>query len=79
MAKKPASVGGKEGLGLGIIGLGVLLLLLPGTSQQISDLEFVSSSAFGILLGATYVLSVFIILAGVAVTFAKFKDDEDEE
>jgi hypothetical protein len=79
MAKKPVTVGPKEGLGMGIIGLGLLLLFLPGTAQQIADLEFVSSSAFGILLGAVYVLSIFIILSGIAVVVARFRDDEEEE
>jgi len=79
MAKKPATVGAKEGLGFGIIALGLLLLFLPSASQQISDLDFVSSSAFAILLGAVYVLSVFIILSGIAVVVAKFKDPEEEE
>ena len=79
MEKKPATVGAKEGLGMGIIALGLLMLFLPGASQQIADLDFVSSSAFAILLGAIYVLSVFIILSGIAVVVAKFKDEEDEE
>ena len=78
MAKKPATVGPKEGLGGGIIALGLLLLLLPSFSQQIADLDYVSSDAFAILLGSVYVLSVFVILAGVAVIVAKFKDDEEE-
>lgn len=73
------TVGAKEGLGLGIIGLGLLMAFLPSASQQIADLEFVSSSAFTILLGSTYVMSVFIIVAGLAVTLAKFKDTEEEE
>lgn len=78
MAKKPVTVGPKEGLGFGIIGLGLLLLFLPGASQQIADLDFVSSDAYAILLGAVYVLSVFIILSGIAVIVGKFRDDEEE-
>ena len=78
MAKKPATVGSKEGLGAGIIALGLLLLLLPSFSQQIADLDYISSDAFAILLGSVYVLSVFVILAGVAVIVAKFKEDEEE-
>ncbi len=78
MAKKPATVGSKEGLGAGIVGLGLLLLLLPSFSQQIADLDFISSDAFAILLGAVYVLSIFVILAGIAVIMAKFKDEEEE-
>lgn len=72
------TVGAKEGLGLGIIGLGLLMVFLPSASQQIADLEFVSSSAFTILLGSTYVMSIFIIVAGLAVTLAKFKDTDEE-
>jgi hypothetical protein len=72
------TVGTKEGLGLGIIGLGLLMAFMPSASQQIADLEFVSSSAFTILLGSTYVMSIFIIVAGLAVTLAKFKDSEEE-
>jgi len=78
MAKKPTTVGPKEGLGVGIIGLGLLLFFLPSASQKIADLDFVGSSAFAILLGAVYVLSVFIVLAGIAVIVAKFKDEEEE-
>jgi hypothetical protein len=79
MAKKPATVGPKEGLGVGIIGLGLLLLFLPSASQQIADLDFVSSSAFAILLGSVYVLSIFIILSGIAVVVARFRDDDEVE
>lgn len=80
MAKKNANAGSKEGLGFGIIGLGLLLLFLPSAAQQIANLNFVSGSALRILLTAVYVLSVFIILAGIAVVVARFKDDtEDEE
>jgi len=75
MEKK--TVGPKEGLGLGIIALGLLFAFMPSAAQQISDLEFVSSEPFPILLGATYVLAVFVILAGVAVLVAKFEDKEE--
>ena len=78
MEKKPVTVGSKEGLGAGIIALGLLMIFLPSTVQKIADLDFIGSSAFAILLGATYVLSIFVILAGLAVILAKF-DDEDEE
>jgi putative effector of murein hydrolase LrgA (UPF0299 family) len=78
MAKKPVTVGPKEGLGAGIIALGILLLFLPSFSQKIADLDFISSEAFAILLGSVYVLSIFVILSGVAVIVAKFQDDEEE-
>ena len=70
------TVGPKEGLGFGIVGLGLLLAFLPSTSQKIADLEFVGSEAFVILLGAVYVLAFFVIAAGLVVAFAKFDDEE---
>ncbi len=70
------TVGPKEGLGFGIIGMGLLLAFMPSTAQQIADLEFVASEAFGILLGATYVLSLLVMLGGLAVAFMKFDDEE---
>lgn len=70
------TVGPKEGLGFGIVGLGLLLAFLQSTSQQIADLEFIGSEAFVILLGAVYVLAFLVIAAGLAVAFAKFDDEE---
>ena len=70
------TVGPKEGLGFGIVGLGLLLAFLPSTSQKIADLEFVGSEAFVILLGAVYVFAFLVIAAGLAVAFSKFDDEE---
>ncbi len=70
------TVGPKEGLGFGIVGLGLLLAFMPSTAQKIADLEFVHSEPFGILLGATYVIAFFVIVAGIAVAVAKFDDEE---
>jgi heme A synthase len=70
------TVGSKEGLGLGIIGLGVMLILMPSTAQKIADLEFVQSEPFSILLGAVYVIALFVILAGAIVTFTNFYDTD---
>lgn len=72
------TVGPKEGLGFGIIAIGLLMAFMPSAAQQISDLDFIESTPFSILLGATFVLAVFVVLAGVAVMVAKF-DDVDEE
>jgi hypothetical protein len=71
------TVGTKEGLAFGIIALGVLLGLMPSTSQQIADI--LAGEAYPILLGATYVLAVLVVLAGVAVLVAKFDDNDEEE
>ena len=70
------TVGPKEGLGFGIVGLGLLLAFLPSAAQQIADLDFVSSEPFGILFGAAYVIAFLVILSGLAVAFAKFDDGE---
>jgi|SRR5690606_9344463 len=76
MNNRPRTVGTKEGLGVGIIAIGLLMAFLPSASQQIADLDFIESTAFGIMLGATYVLAILVILAGLVVIFAKFEDDE---
>ena len=76
MAKKEVkTVGVKEGIGAGVIGLGLIFLFLPSTIQKIADLEFIASEAFAMLSGSVLVLSIFTILAGFAVMFAK----SDEE
>lgn len=72
------TVGKKEGMAFGIIALGLLMAFMPGAAQQISDLEFVASEPFPILLGATYVLAFLVIIAGVAVLVSKFDDQEEE-
>ena len=69
------TVGSKEGLGAGIVGLALLMAFLPGASQQISDLEFVSSEPFSILLGAVYVIAVILLFAGLGIIFGKFDDE----
>ncbi len=75
MNDQQRTVGTKEGLGVGIIGIGLLMAFLPNAAQQIADLDFIQSTAFGIMLGATYVLAVLVILAGLAVIFANLDDE----
>jgi hypothetical protein len=70
------TVGPKEGLGIGIICLGVLMALLPSTAQSIADI--LESEPFPILLGSTYVLALFVVLAGLAVLLAKFNGRDEE-
>ena len=70
------TVGIKEGLGSGIIGIGLLLFFLPGTAQKIADI-ITTSSAYGILTGAVYVMALLSVLAGLAVIFTKFDDEEE--
>jgi hypothetical protein len=77
MEHRVRTVGKKEGLGVGIIAIGLLMVFLPSAAQQIEDLDFVASTAFGIMLGATYVLAILVIIAGLAVIMARFDDEEE--
>ncbi|HXG39640.1 MAG TPA: hypothetical protein VNJ28_01745 [Candidatus Limnocylindrales bacterium] len=74
VASQRATVGPKESLGAGIIGLGILALLLPWAANAIADLDFIQSEPFGILAGSVMVLGLFIIAAGVAVIVQRFTD-----
>ena len=76
MDKKPVTVGPKEGLGSGVIGIGLIMFFLPSMVQKIADLDFIESSAFGILSGAMLVFAIFIVAAGLAVIIGKFEDEE---
>jgi hypothetical protein len=76
MNKKQLTVGTKEGLGVGIIGLGLLLIFLPSFSQKIADLDFIKSEAFGILSGAVMVLAILTMLAGLAVILTRTDEEE---
>jgi hypothetical protein len=75
MDDKTITVGKKEGLGAGVIAIGLLLFFLPGTSQKIADI-ITTSSAYGILTGAVYVMAFIACLAGLAIIFTKLDDDE---
>lgn len=66
------TVGPKEGLGFGILGLGLLLAFLPSAAQQISDLDFVASDPFTVSLGATYVIGALVIVSGLVVAFGNY-------
>jgi len=78
MDKKPVTVGTKEALGFGVIGLGLIGILLPMMVGRIALLDFISSEPFAMLSGSVMVLMVFVIIAGIAITFAKFDDQEEE-
>jgi cytochrome bd-type quinol oxidase subunit 2 len=63
------------GLGFGIIILGLLVLLMPSTSARIADLPNVQSEAYAILVGISYLLGIFVVLAGIAVLFVREKNE----
>jgi uncharacterized membrane protein len=75
MNKKPVTVGTKEALGFGVIGLGLIAIFLPMMIQRIADMGI--GETFPMLSGSSMVLAVFVLIAGVAIIFAKF-DDQDE-
>lgn len=74
MDKKTKTVGPKVGFGAGIIAIGLMLILMPSISQQIADLEYVSSDSFAILTGSVLVLAIIIMLAGIGIIFTKFEN-----
>ena len=61
----------RAAIGAGIIGLGILLLIMPWAAGAIAAFDFVSSSDFGVLTGADYVLGVIALLAGLALILHK--------
>ena len=58
-----------QALGAGIIGLGLLGLVMPWAAGQIAVLDFINSSDFAILTGATYIVGILVVLAGAALLF----------
>lgn len=65
---------GGQAMGAGVVGLGLLGLVMPWASGQIAALDFIQSSDFAILTGATYVVGLITVLAGVAVFMGKGND-----
>lgn len=70
---KPLST--MSGIGFGIIILGILILLMPSTSARIAAMDNVQSEAFAILVGISYLLGVFVVLAGMAVLLVKERSE----
>lgn len=71
MSKEVKTVGTKEALGAGVFGLGLLALFLPGAVQKIADMGI--GETYAMLSGSLMTLGVFILIAGVAIMFAKFE------
>jgi len=70
MSKEVKTVGPKEALGAGVIGLGLLALFLPNAVQKIADMGI--GETYAMLSGSLMTLGVFILIAGLAIMFAKF-------
>ena len=64
------TVGPREGLGAGIIALGILAAVLPSVVDQLPSVANGSSAAF-VLYGMNVMIGVFVIAAGVLSFFIK--------
>jgi hypothetical protein len=60
-----ATLSSGQALGAGILGLGILLLAMPYAAGAISALDFIQSSDFAILSGATYAIGILALLGGI--------------
>lgn len=70
MSKEVKTVGTKEALGAGVFGLGLLVLFLPSAVQKIADMGI--GETYVMLSGSSMTIGVFILIAGLAIIFAKF-------
>lgn len=64
------TVGPREGLGAGIIGLGILAAVLPGVVDQLPSVAGGGSATF-VLYGMNVLIGIFVIAAGVLSFFIK--------
>lgn len=60
-----------QALGAGIVGLGILLVAMPWAAGAIADLEFISSSDFGILSGAVYAIGILALIGGIVLAVSR--------
>lgn len=64
------TVGPREGLGAGIIALGILAAVLPGVVDSLPSVANGGSAAF-VLYGMNVMIGIFVIAAGVLSFFIK--------
>ena len=60
-----------QALGAGILGLGIMLVAMPWAAGAIAQLEFISSSDFGILSGAVYAIGILALVGGVVLVASR--------
>lgn len=58
------TVGPREGLGAGIVALGVLAIAMPFAVDQIPDITSADQTAL-VLAGMSVLLGVFVVIAGL--------------
>lgn len=63
-ANEVRTVGPREGLGAGIVALGILSIFLPGVVDQLPSVASGGSPAF-VLAGMSIVIGIFVALAGI--------------
>lgn len=68
--KTGRTVGPREGLGAGIIALGILAAVLPSVVDQLPSVANGGSAAF-VLYGMNVMIGLFVIAAGVLSFFIK--------
>jgi len=68
--KEVRTVGPREGLGAGIIALGILAVALPAVVDQLPSVANGGSAAF-VLFGMSVLIGIFVIIAGVMTFFVK--------
>jgi hypothetical protein len=64
------TVGPREGLGAGIIAIGILAIVLPSVVDSLPSVGNGGSPAF-VLYGMMVLIGIFVILAGVMSFFIK--------
>lgn len=65
-----ATLSTDQALGAGIVGLGILLVAMPWAAGSIAQLDFITSSDFGILSGAVYAIGILALLGGIVLVVA---------
>ena len=64
------TVGPREGLGAGIVALGILSIALPGVVDQLPSVAN-GGSAAAVLYGMSVLIGIFVIIAGVMTFVVK--------
>jgi len=65
------------GVGIALIILGLALMSSPWICARIEALPFIKTSLISILSGTVIFLSLFVVIAGIVVTYAGVKMKEE--
>jgi len=67
------------GIGIALIILGTALMVSPWICAKIEALPFVKSSLISIMSGTVIFLSLFVVIAGIVITYASITPEKKEE